>query len=220
MTREDLLSRFKTGAYDITTLRRVAKNLDYALFDKGNINLNIWGIRCDVDDTDTFNDLLLVFYKRPGEGVNPNLAGKWRYDFYSITTDPSTASLIKPINSRGCAVLVEGQFRSAFKLGKHKGDYDALVQAKPLPLYRIKSFNGNLNKAITECPIKDEIAGINIHRASKWKISRMIGLYSAGCQVFESVRDYEDKFMPLIKAAAEKYGNMFTYTLVNINDFK
>lgn len=51
------------------------------------------------------------------------------------------------------------------------------------------------------------------------EIVSTIGLYSAGCQVFESVRDYEDKFIPLVKKAATMYGNSFTYTLVNISDF-
>ena len=64
------------------------------------------------------------------------------------------------------------------------------------------------------------MAGINIHRASKWKIVRTIGLYSAGCQVFESVRDYEDKFMPLVNNAKDLYGNSFTYTLTNIKEFE
>ena len=125
-------------------------------------------------------------------------------------------NLIKPINSKGCAILDEGQFQGAFKLGKHKGDYDALVQAKPLPIFRITRKDGNIE--ISGEPTF-EMCGINIHRASKWKIVSTIGLYSAGCQVFESVRDYEDKFIPLVKKAATIYGNSFTYTLVNISDF-
>ena len=41
-----------------------------------------------------------------------------------------------------------------------------------------------------------------------------------GCQVFESVRDFEDKFMPLVNKAKDLYGNSFTYTLTNIKEFK
>ena len=199
---------------NIDVLRKIAKVHDFAIFDKGNYNLNIWGIRCNTVDTGTFNDLLLVFYK--ANDANPKMNGKWTYDWFSITTDPSDLNLIKPINSKGCAILDEGQFQGAFKLGKHKGDYDALVQAKPLPIFRITRKDGDIE--ISGEPTF-EMCGINIHRASKWKIVSTIGLYSAGCQVFESVRDYEDKFIPLVKKAATMYGNSFTYTLVNISDF-
>ena len=200
---------------NIDVLRKIAKVHDFAIFDKGNYNLNIWGIRCNTVDTGTFNDLLLVFYK--ANDANPKMNGKWTYDWFSITTDPSDLNLIKPINSKGCAILKEGQFRNAFKIGKHKGDYPALVQVKPLPLYRD---NNRDNKLDLSGRISYEMAGINIHRASKWKIIRTIGLYSAGCQVFESVRDYEDKFMPLVNKAKDLYGNSFTYTLTNIKEFK
>ena len=155
--------------------------------------------------------------KYKANDANPKMNGKWTYDWFSITTDPSDLNLIKPINSKGCAILKEGQFRDAFKVGKHKGDYPALVQVKPLPLYRD---NNRDNKLDLSGRISYEMAGINIHRASKWKIIRTIGLYSAGCQVFESVRDYEDKFMPLVNKAKDLYGNSFTYTLTNIKEFK
>lgn len=209
ITYDDIIART-----DIDILRKIAKRHGFIIYDRGNYNLNIWGIRCDITDTKHFNDLLLVFYK--ANEVHLNLNGKWIYDWYSITTDPSDMNLIKPINSKGCAILDEGQFQGAFKLGKHKGDYDALVQAKPLPIFRITRKDGDIE--ISGEPTF-EMCGINIHRASKWKIVRTIGLYSAGCQVFESVRDYEDKFIPLVKKAATMYGNSFTYTLVNISDF-
>ena len=106
---------------NIDVLRKIAKVHGFVIFDKGNYNLNIWGIRCNTADTGTFNDLLLVFYK--ANDADPKINGKWTYDWFSITTDPSDLNLIKPINSKGCAILKEGQFRNAFKIGKHKGDY-------------------------------------------------------------------------------------------------
>lgn len=200
---------------DINVLRKIAAGKHYTIFDKCNDNLNIWGVRCDITDTRRYNDLLLVFYKH--NDYDDNLNGSWRYDWFTITTDPSDINLIKPVNAKGCAVLAEGQFKGAFRLGKHKGDYDALVQNLPLPLYRANRKDGTLDLSGL---ISYEMAGINIHRASKWKVIDAIGLYSAGCQVFKSVRDYEDKFMPLVKSASIKYGSVFTYTLININDIK
>lgn len=199
---------------DINLLRKIAKANNLIIYDKGQYNLNIWGIRCDTKDTASFNDLMLVFYKANDE--YPNLIGKWIYKWFSITTDPSDLNLINPINPKGCAILQEGQFVDAFMLGKHKGQYPALVQVRPLPLYRD---NNKDNKLDFIGNVSNEMAGINIHRASKWKIVRAIGLYSAGCQVFESVRDYEDVFMPLVNKAASMFGPVFTYTLINISDF-
>ena len=63
---------------NIDVLRKIAKVHDFAIFDKGNYNLNIWGIRCNTVDTGTFNDLLLVFYK--ANDANPKMNGKWTYD--------------------------------------------------------------------------------------------------------------------------------------------
>ena len=190
---------------NIDVLRKIAKVHDFAIFDKGNYNLNIWGIRCNTVDTSTFNDLLLVFYK--ANDANPKMNGKWTYDWFSITTDQ------RILNSPNMTKHIT----KTFKVGKHKGDYPALVQVKPLPLYRD---NNRDNKLDLSGRISYEMAGINIHRASKWKIIRTIGLYSAGCQVFESVRDYEDKFMPLVNKAKDLYGNSFTYTLTNIKEFE
>lgn len=196
----------------VEDLKTVARKLNYVIFNKGNYNLNIWGVRSNNPDTKHFNDAIIVFYK--ANDNNPKMNGKWCLDVFSATTDPSDMNLIKPINSKGCAILAEGQYLSSFAVGLHKG-YKALVQYKALPLYRDN--NKDVKIDIDDTLIIEK-AGINIHRASKWKISNVIGLYSAGCQVFESVRDYEDKFMPLVELAVRDYGKIFSYTLINAND--
>lgn len=201
------------NACDINVFKAIAKKKNYNIFSNGNDNINIWGIRCNIEDTKHFNDLMVVFYKH--NDSNPNINGKWTFDWYSITTDPSDMNLIKPINSKGCAILKEGQYKSSFKIGLHKG-YKALVQVKALPLYRDNNKDSNID--LDESKVDIELAGINIHRASKWKISRLIGLYSAGCQVFESVRCFEDNFMPIVETSSKLYGNSFTYTLINLSD--
>lgn len=43
---------------NIDVLRKIAKVHDFAIFDKGNYNLNIWGIRCNTVDTGT----LMIFF--------------------------------------------------------------------------------------------------------------------------------------------------------------
>lgn len=58
ITYDDIIART-----DIDILRKIAKRHGFIIYDRGNYNLNIWGIRCDITDTKHFNDLLLVFIK-------------------------------------------------------------------------------------------------------------------------------------------------------------
>ena len=58
ITYDDIIAKT-----NIDVLRKIAKTYGYTIFDKGNYNLNIWGIRCNITDTKHFNDLLLVFIK-------------------------------------------------------------------------------------------------------------------------------------------------------------
>ena len=53
----------------------------------------------------------------------------------------------------------------------------------------------------------------NIHRASKWKLLQFIGKYSAGCQVFRSIDDFNLLISLCEKQIENGHGNSFTYTL-------
>ena len=68
---------------------------------------------------------------------------------------------------------------------------------------------------------KNIIEGIfktNIHRASKWKSTYNIGKYSAGCQVIQDPKDF-DEFMNLCEKQIKfGHGNSFTYTLIEEKD--
>ena len=59
--------------------------------------------------------------------------------------------------------------------------------------------------------------GINIHRSRKYGEADLVNSYSAGCQVFKNTNDFND-FMKLIQKSADKFGNAFTYTLINEGD--
>ena len=54
--------------------------------------------------------------------------------------------------------------------------------------------------------------GINIHKAGK--DSSDVNTWSAGCQVFKKTADF-DEFIGLVKKQEAKYGNKFTYTLID-----
>ena len=59
--------------------------------------------------------------------------------------------------------------------------------------------------------------GINLHRSRSTGDTELVGAYSAGCQVFKNANDFKD-FMKIVQKSADKFGNAFTYTLINEGD--
>lgn len=192
----------------IDIFKKIADELDYPIFRKNSaypINLNIWGIRSNERDTKHFNDVIVFFYE--------SKKNTWVVKFFEATTDPSDLSLKNPINSKGCAILREGYHKALWKIGKHKGEYTALVQANPCAVIRDNNRDDKID-------ISDNtdfgMFGINLHRASSWKVSDEIGLYSAGCQVIKDVNMWKGEILPLITKAV---GNgTQSYILINKND--
>jgi len=64
--------------------------------------------------------------------------------------------------------------------------------------------------------ITEGMYGINIHKAGS--ASTQVDKWSAGCQVFSHSKDFEE-FMSICYAAREKWGNSFSYTLIDEPEF-
>jgi|TARA_R110000851_G_scaffold142839_2_gene281650 hypothetical protein len=178
----------------------------YAFFSKGDFNLNIIGVRGDNRKANKFDDNLFCIYKSKGE---------WFADNYKITTDAGTHWLKNPMNDKGCAILKCNQFRGAYQLGLHKGQYTALVQRKEVEVYRDNDWDGMLD--MNEENIEKGIFGINIHKSNPRTESFNVDKWSAGCQVFKKKSSY-DKFIRTCEKAKNMWGNSFTYTLINENE--
>jgi len=185
------------------------KKKGYTVFQNGKpLNLNIVGIRADNAVPGKFDDMLYCFYL---------VDKQWVKMCWSITTDPGKFYLQNPLNVEGTAILCEGQYRSAFKLGLHHGKYKALVQAKPVKVTR--DFNQDSKLDFHSYKTEVGMFGINIHRASASHTSTIVGKWSAGCQVFQNPENFKT-FIALCERSAELYGNSFTYTLLNERDLK
>jgi hypothetical protein len=191
----------------VDALQRIFQQKGYNFFTNGDLNLNLIGIRAYPGVQNTFDDLVGAVYKRNGN---------WQIDMYAATTDPGTFYLNNPLNVKGTAALVEGQHKGAFILGMHQGKYGALVQNKPLPLYR--DSDGDSVLEFDPSTISIEMAGINIHHASFTGTSVQVDKWSAGCQVIASISDF-NKFYALCVESSKTYGSVFTYTLLNERDF-
>jgi hypothetical protein len=167
--------------------------------------LNIVGIRSAQTKANSFDDELNVFYM----GTN----GKWQHYVFQATTDPGTYWLNNPMNPAGTALLKAGQYRDAYAIGMHRGKYLALVQAKPVTVYR--DYNRDSVLDFTNTKTQTGMFGINIHRALVAGTTKQIDRHSAGCQVFANAGDFH-KLMNLAEVHKTKYGNRFTYTLFDL----
>ena len=197
----------KCETYDF---EKLLKNKGYAYFKNGVYNLNIIGVRSNNNRkvTNDFDDVIIVTYN------TPSVTNK-RFTAF-ITTEPGLYYIKeKLLNPRGTAILVPGQYRGCWQIAKHQGKYKALCQRKPVKVYRDNN-RDNIYDMNPET-IETGVFGINIHRSSEFGESTKVNKWSAGCQVFRRVEDF-NSFMRLCEAQSKKYGNSFTYTLINEED--
>lgn len=188
--------------------------------------MNIVGIRRIVPGVvNEFDDLICTFFfvpskipwlgNPPVEVFQDKISEKFIvFSQFPATTEPGKPFMLKPINPKGTAILVEGQYHS-YKIDKHNGKYDALCQR----LSTVEVWRDNNKDLNYDFKVKEKgMFGINIHRASKWAILRWIDSNSAGCQVIQSPKHFEDLFMSWAYVHRNMHGNSFTYTLINEKD--
>ena len=190
-------------------VEKAVKNKGYKWFENGDYNLNIVGIRnssTNNEITNKFDDWMTLSYK---------VYGIWHFHQWDCTTDPGKHWTENLLNKDGVAILVPGQYSGSHKIDLHQGKYEALKQQKPLKVYRDNNKDGKYD--MLEENIKEGIYGINIHRASATGTSTQIDKWSAGCQVIANNQNF-DKLMELANKSKDKWGNSFTYTLIESKD--
>ena len=175
-------------------------------------DVNIIGIRnSDTKGrvTNAFDDLMTISYKCE--------EGYWHYNEFKCTTDPGSHWVKNILNKKGVAILKPGQYRGSHKLRLHQGKYLALGQKKHMKIYRDDNRDGNYD--LNENTVREELIGINIHRATAKTggKSTRIDKWSAGCQVIASNKDWY-KFLDICQRARDIHGNSFSYTLIESKD--
>ena len=185
-------------------LKRV-EEAGYAIFLGGFYNLNIIGLRSENLQAGDFADTLAVAY-RDEHG--------WVARYFKITTDPGVGFLETPINPNGTAILCPGQYRSCYSIGRHRGQYEALVQNNgPVRVWRDADKDDTID-ILPDTEVEGYF-GINIHRATSHTIAVSNNLASAGCQVFADPNEF-DYFMSLCESQVvhNPTWTKFTYTLL------
>lgn len=180
------------------------KRHGFAIFDDGDYDLNIIGIRNIVDpQPNIFDDEIAIVYP---------LNGSWVEERAPFTTDPGRYWLQKP-EYKPCAVYYHPQqARGAYKIGLHRGKYKALTQHRAVKYWRDANKDEHADYS---GEIYRSIIGLNIHRSStKQGGSAYVDRWSAGCQVFQNTDDY-DRFIELCDLQVQNLGyRTFTYTLI------
>ena len=199
---DKLLEKIKSADFS-----KILVNKGYAYFTNGKYNLNIIGVRRAGNKvTNQFDDYIVVEYI--------DMYGIKTRDVFPATTDPGLTSMTKPMSTKGCAILVPGQYRSSWMIGYHKGKYEALVQCKPLKVYRDNDKDNVYD--LNPKTIEEGSFGINIHKAGD--DSTIVNGWSAGCQVLKRKVNF-DKLMKLAHYQfSQGMGARYTYTLINEED--
>jgi len=183
------------------TLVDAMRRLGYPVY-LGDYNLNLIGIRCQQDkNSNSFNDVLAVLY---------TLNGRQHLHCFRITTDPGDDYREHPINSLGTAILKPGHYPGCWRIGSHRGKYQALVQCAKMTVYRDNDMDDELD---TDVSTESGLFGINLHRANANIPSNEVNRWSAGCQVVADPVDF-DLLMALARKSVSDYGAYFSYSLL------
>jgi hypothetical protein len=152
---------------------------DVGEFDTSDNHMNILGVRGfqggDMVENvpNEYNDSIIVLW-RDSDGSHCRE--------YKASVDPGknyTETSFFP--EKGCAHLIDGQY--LYKIGLHKGEYEALVQAGDVLIWRDYDKDYEYND---EELVEEGYFGINIHAGG---LSDAVDAFSAGCQVIHGGRE-------------------------------
>lgn len=193
-------------------VKAVIESKNFAFFDRGAYNPNLFGIRNRASDkVDEFNDVLGVAYR--DTFGNENLL------LHPGTTKPGLYWLKagKMGSDKGTFILMPGQYRGCWMLGEHKG-YPALVQ-KGMGIF--KGWRDNDQDGVFDYSgqIFDDVTGLNSHRTGEFSDAEKVGPYSAGCQV-RQVKNEHEMMLEVVQCSLGYYPNSFSYTLLEMKDFR
>jgi hypothetical protein len=184
---------------------QTAESCGFVVFKNGDYNLNIIGVRSVNPMPNLFIDKIYLVYKSDGN---------WVEEIYPITTDAGTYWLENPSRVLGTAVLVhDKQYRGVYKLGLHRGNYEALVQTGG----EVLVWRDNNKDDVVDFggPEYSGYFGINIHRANSSRQSTQVDRWSAGCQVFANPSHFS-RLIQLAKLQIRHgHGDSFSYTLLS-----
>jgi hypothetical protein len=182
-------------------LKKMYNEKGYTFFERGDYNLNLFGIRSSNKRAGFFDDIIGVAYK-----VN----NQWQLLTWSGTVDCGDYYLKNPMHPDGSAFMCEGQYKGLWFLGSFH-NRPALIQKAHVKYYR----DNNRDEIIDLDPdtITEGNIGLFFHSHMQLNpIADIVANSSAGCQVLKSDKDFSTLIGLCVQSSAI-YGNSFTYTL-------
>lgn len=212
---------------NIDIILRMYESKGYQIFTKKDFDLNIGAIRSTNSNPSEYDDLMFVFRKtkKPNNPIIISETYVRKYEegylleIFKITTNPGLPYFLKPMNPKGAAIIVPGQYINVWKLGLHQGKYKALVQVGNFKVYRDNNKDSKMDfdeKSIEE----GNNFGLNCHKGSVSFISKLINKNSAGCQVHQDAKKYEDVFIWTIEGSFNSGNKFESYTLFLQKDYE
>ena len=185
---------------DEPVVLKALRALGYDVHEDGQCN--IIGVRSSNANANSFDDKILLLWKSHDS---------WQEKSYPATCDPGTYWLENPMRVDGTAILRPGQYVDTYKFDLHAGRYETLCQrGGTVKVWRDANKDETLDH-IDESEIEGWF-GINIHHAGT--DSTNVEKWSAGCQVFKRLEDWEEA-VQIWKSTGSEW---FTYTLINDKD--
>lgn len=193
----------------------------WAVFTRGDLNLNLAFLRGPNRRADRFDDAVLAWFNE--EGRRTAVA-------FRATVDPGGAALAHPRHPRGVARLVEGQYRGGWRIGVHgrgrssyapdRWPYPCLVQARTLNVIR----DANRDDVLDPGAVVSDAQGINVHaadlnpflKATRRGPDASVGRWSEGCVVLADGVAYVAEWFPLLARAAHVWGPTFTGSVLEV----
>jgi hypothetical protein len=176
----------------------------YPFYETGTYNVNNYARRNkDLTTVDKFNDIRGVAYT-DAFGNQINL--EW-----ACTTKPG----LKPLsggamNPNGVAILIPGFYPKCWMLGRHKGEYPALVQAGA-GIFKVWRDNDIDGKFDFTGRVWTDVSGLNDHTTREHQINN-VGGFSEGCIVTQDDKEHQIK-MAICLRSAELYAPIYSFAL-------
>ena len=173
----------------------------YKIYTDGKIN--IIGVRSKNPISNSFDDELHLAWVKNG---------LWQHHKYRATCDPGLFWLEHPSKSAGTAILVPGQYEDVYKFDLHAGKYRTLCQRNgKVSVWRDSNKDDVLDWQDGNAGVEGWY-GINLHHAGT--NSTRVDKWSAGCQVWARLDDWEEA----MKICEDSGAETFTYTLITEDD--
>jgi len=182
---------------------------NYRFYGSGSFNINIFGIRNKSRLVDSFDDYLCVAYCSE--------KGEKQLEIYPCTLDPGSYYLKNLMDAGGAAGIAPAQYKNLWVLGEFHNT-PALIQVNNVTVYRDgnkdNKLDWNKNKTTTG------IYGIFCHETfQKAEVATTVYNSSGGCVVPQKRGDMNRLIELCKKQVINRYGNMFTFTLFEEEEY-